>query len=90
VCAAAVLALGTPSPAAPLAPIAAAAAAECFGDECQPVPPPPDDPTPGTATAEGPPNPPVRFPKHGHRMKRTHHRKRHHGKHGSKHRRGRG
>jgi hypothetical protein len=46
----------------PLGP-AAARAAECEGDDCQGPPPAPDDPAPGTAVVEGPPNPPVRFPK---------------------------
>jgi WD40-like Beta Propeller Repeat len=35
----------------------------CEGDACQGPPPGPDDPTPGTASLEGPVNPPVRFPK---------------------------
>ncbi len=48
-----------------------AAAAECLGDECEAPPPPPEDPTPGTAVVKGPSNPPVRFPK-------PHHRKPHH------------
>lgn len=55
-----------------------AAGAECSGDECQAVPPAPDDPTPGSAIAEGPPNPPVHFPKQGKHKKK--HRKHHHGK----------
>jgi hypothetical protein len=38
----------------------------CEGDECQGPAPAPDDPTPGTAIVEGPPNPPVRFPKANH------------------------
>ena len=49
-------------PASVVAPTPAQAAA-CEGDECQPPAPPPDDPIPGTAVAEGPSNPPVRFPK---------------------------
>jgi hypothetical protein len=59
-----------------------AADAPCEGDECQPPAPAPDDPTPGTAVVEGPPNPPVHFPKprggkkQGH--KKHHHKKRHH------------
>lgn len=52
---------------APGAPSALAAdpvvVAPCEGDECQGPAPAPDDPTPATATVEGPPNPPVRFPK---------------------------
>ncbi|HKH64077.1 MAG TPA: hypothetical protein VKA35_01290 [Solirubrobacterales bacterium] len=34
----------------------------CEGDECQGPAPAPEDPVPGTAVVEGPPNPPVRFP----------------------------
>lgn len=33
----------------------------CEGDDCQGPPPGPDDPTPPTATLQGPVNPPVRF-----------------------------
>jgi hypothetical protein len=57
-------------------PLAAqtATAAACEGDECQPPAPPPDDPIPGTAVVEGPPNPPVVFPKERHK-KPKHHRK---------------
>jgi hypothetical protein len=54
----------------------------CNGDACQPLPQPPDDPTPGTLVPnEG--NPALRFPKqHG---KRKHHKRKHgHGKHGGK------
>lgn len=50
-------------------------AAECAGDECQGPPPAPAEVTPGTAIIEGPPNPPVRFPK-PHAKK--HHPKKHH------------
>lgn len=39
-----------------------AAAAECAGDECQVPPPAPEDPIPGTAVVEGPPNQPVHYP----------------------------
>jgi len=46
---------------APLGPVLAAAA-ECEGDECQPPPAAPEDLVPGSAVAEGPRNPPVRFP----------------------------
>jgi hypothetical protein len=56
-----------------------AMAAECVGDECEAPPPAPEDPTPGTASAEGPANPPVRFPapprKHKHKHKHKHHHK---------------
>jgi hypothetical protein len=41
----------------------AAPSAECNGDECQGPVSIPDDPTPGTAVFEGPPNPPVHYPK---------------------------
>lgn len=40
-----------------------AQAAECAGDECQAPTPPPDDPIPPTAVVNGPPNPPVHYPK---------------------------
>ena len=40
-----------------------AGAAECAGDECQVPPPAPEDPIPGTAVVEGPPNQPVHYPK---------------------------
>jgi hypothetical protein len=47
----------------------------CEGDACQPLPSPPEDPTPGTLVAtEG--NSPVRFPPKKHKPKK--HRKRHH------------
>jgi hypothetical protein len=46
-----------------LALAAPAGAAECQGDECQPPSPAPEEIVPGTAVAEGPPNPPARFPK---------------------------
>jgi hypothetical protein len=49
----------------------------CEGDACQGPAPGPDDPTPGTATLEGPVNPPVHFPKE-HRKKRHHKKHRHH------------
>ncbi len=39
-----------------------AVAAECAGDECQVPPPAPEDPIPGTAVVEGPPNQPVHYP----------------------------
>ncbi|HET8567339.1 MAG TPA: hypothetical protein VFL77_12805 [Solirubrobacterales bacterium] len=49
-------------------------AAECEGDECQVPPAAPDDPVPPTAAVEGPPNPPVRFPRH----RKPKHRHKHH------------
>lgn len=61
----------------PVRPLAAASAAECNGDECQGPPPAPEEVTPGTATAEGPENPPARFPAQGNRKHR-------HGRHGGK------
>jgi hypothetical protein len=48
----------------------------CEGDDCQGPPPGPEDPTPGTATLEGPPNPPARFAK-AHGTKKHRHQKRH-------------
>lgn len=51
-----------------------ALAVDCEGDECQSPPPPPEEVIPGTAIVEGPPNPPVKFPKqhrkHRHRSRR--------------------
>lgn len=62
---------GFPEPVPPLA---------CVGDNCQVLPPPPEDPTPGTGffTDEG--NLPVRFPKAHHKKghHKKHHKKRHH------------
>jgi hypothetical protein len=54
----------------------------CVGDSCQVLPPPPEDPTPGTGffTDEG--NPPLRFAKPHH--KKRHHKKRHHRSSGKK------
>lgn len=46
-------------------------AAECNGDECQGPPVAPEDPVPGTALFEGPPNPPVHYPK----VHKRHHKK---------------
>jgi hypothetical protein len=43
----------------------------CEGDDCQGPPNAPDDPIPGTATFEGPPNPPVHYPK----VHKKHHKK---------------
>jgi hypothetical protein len=49
----------------------------CEGDSCQPLPSPPEDPTPGTQVPTGG-NPPVHFAKK-HKGKRRHHKKhRHH------------
>jgi hypothetical protein len=53
---------------------ATAVAAECEGDECQVPPAAPDDPVPPTSAVQGPPNPPVRFPK---AHKQGHHKKHH-------------
>lgn len=74
VCAALVLAAGAAA-FSPLAP-PPALAAECNGDECQSPPPAPEEPIPGTAVVEGPPNPPVRFPKHHPSKHGTHRRHR--------------
>jgi hypothetical protein len=52
----------------------------CEGDECQGPPPAPDDPVPGTAVVEGPPNPPVRFPQSQtgkHKKEKKKHKRRH-------------
>jgi len=61
----------------------------CVGDDCQPLPPEPEDPTPGTVRP-GEPNPPLRkacrkgtVRKKGKCVKKAHHRKTH-----RKHRRG--
>ena len=55
----------------------------CVGDSCQPLPPEPEDPTPGTLTPN-PGNPPrhVSEPKKKH-PKRHRRKGRHHGKHGA-------
>jgi hypothetical protein len=66
---------GYPAPPTPI---------ECGGDTCQPLPPEPEDPTPGTAGPGATPNPPVSFPK---THKKKHH-KRHHKRVASHHRRG--
>ena len=59
-----------------------APAAQCEGDECQGPPPAPEEIVPGTAVVEGPPNPPVRYPKeHGGNKGKKKHKKRHHRKH---------
>ena len=66
-----------------------AIAAECEGDECQGAPLAPDDPAPGTAVVEGPPNPPPHWPKSGkatHRHSKRgghHHASAHHGRRGA-------
>jgi outer membrane biosynthesis protein TonB len=65
-----------PGPARAEAP-EAPSGVECEGDSCQPLPAPPAEVTPGTATVEGPPDPPVSFPaeapKHPHRPKHPKH-----------------
>lgn len=48
----------------------------CEGDDCQGPPPGPEDPTPGTATLDAPPNPPAHFAK-SHGTKKHHHAKHH-------------
>lgn len=49
----------------------------CEGDACQPLPSPPEDPTPGTQVpTEG--NPPVHFPKTHHRKKANKHKAKKH------------
>lgn len=62
------LALAVTAP-TPVAAVEPPVSVGCEGDECQSPPPAPDDPLPGTATANGPQNPPVRFPK-AHKQKR--------------------
>jgi hypothetical protein len=58
----------------------------CEGDACQPLPSPPEDPTPGTlAPTEG--NPPVRFPPRKQKPKKHRKHQKHNGE-GHKHRRG--
>lgn len=37
----------------------------CLGDSCQPLPPEPEDPTPGTLLSKAQGNPPLSFPKEG-------------------------
>jgi hypothetical protein len=60
----------------------------CEEDACQPLPPPPDDPGPGTLVP-GTANPPVHFPKpkktNKSKKRKAHHRK-HHRAHGGAHR----
>jgi hypothetical protein len=53
----------------------------CVGDSCQPLPPEPEDPTPGTLMPTGG-NPPLHIdePHKKKKHKKKHHR--HHGKHG--------
>jgi hypothetical protein len=56
----------------------------CAGDACQPLPSPPEDPTPGTLIP-APPNPKPHFPKQHHKKpKKKHHKKQHAKKHHSK------
>jgi hypothetical protein len=71
-------------------PVAASGAIEeeepiCVGDSCQPLPPEPEDPTPGTLTPNAG-NPPLHISepakKKKPRKKHHRHRRRHHGKHG--------
>lgn len=56
-----------------LAAPGSAGAAECAGDECQGPPPAPEEVIPGTAVVQGPPNPPVRFPKNHNKGKSKKH-----------------
>jgi hypothetical protein len=60
----------------------------CDGDECQGPAPAPEDPTPGTATLEGPPNPPPHFAKPHHKKPKKGHHKKHRGGAGRHDRRG--
>jgi hypothetical protein len=64
----------------------------CFGDACQPLPPEPDDPTPGTLFYGSEANPKLRFEKQGGKRKpkgKRKHRK-HHKRHGHRSGRARG
>jgi hypothetical protein len=73
---------GFPSPETPI---------PCFGDDCQSLPPEPDDPTPGTLFygSEGNPALQVQGARKKHRGGKRHHRKRHHhGRGGTKHKHG--
>lgn len=79
VVAAACLALCGFGGSAPLAEGAGPTEIECAGDACQPLPPEPEDPMPGTL-GDGPTNPPVKAaggskkkkPKKHHRHRRRH------------------
>ena len=51
---------GFPSPPVPI---------PCLGDSCQPLPPEPEDPTPGTQLSKPQGNPPLSFPKEGGKKK---------------------
>ncbi len=48
----------------------------CVGDSCQPLPPEPEDPTPGTLVPTAG-NPPLRIfePRHGKKRRKAHHKK---------------
>jgi hypothetical protein len=48
---------------------------ECVGDACQPLPPEPEDPIPGTL-GSGPTNPPVKAAVGGKKKPKKHHRHR--------------
>jgi hypothetical protein len=52
----------------------------CEGDSCQPVPNPPNDPTPASENFNGAGNVKPAKKKHHHKKHRKHHRKKHHGK----------
>jgi hypothetical protein len=52
----------------------------CDGDACQPLPSPPEDPTPGTLSA-GLGNPPLHLSKAAQKKKKKHHRRRGHHRH---------
>jgi hypothetical protein len=72
---------GFPEPVAPI---------PCVGDACQVLPPPPEDPTPGTGffTEDG--NPALQFQVERLRKHRKHHKKHHRKKHGRHFRYGKG
>jgi hypothetical protein len=69
---------GFPEPAPPI---------PCVGDSCQVLPPPPEDPTPGTGFFTDETNPALQFPKERHKKHQKKHRRgKHHKKHRGKHR----
>lgn len=53
----------------------------CVGDSCQPLPPEPEDPTPGTLVPNGG-NPPLHIEEPKKKHPKGRHGKRHHRKHG--------
>jgi hypothetical protein len=72
---------GFPEPVAPI---------PCVGDACQVLPPPPEDPEPGTGFFTPDTNPPLKFQKEHHKKHKRHHKKHHHKKRRNHSRRGQG